>query len=131
MSYQDTLQAIHDRFSDEVDYIADNLGVTAQNTIVINKIVENIDRAWRAISNYIWLPYDADKTEYFIPLVTLAKAYLINANVVNSTLNGQSQLTQLTQGSRSVTFRSGTVELDRNGLTNEVKAMLPLSIRIL
>ena len=129
MAYQDKLDAIRTRFDDEVDCIADALSITAQDKI--NKIVEQVDKAWRAIANYLWLSYDADASDYFTPIVVLAKTYLINASIVNSTLSGQAQLTQMTQGSRSVTFRSGTIELDRFGLTNEVKAMLSPTIRIL
>ena len=129
MAYQDKLDAIRTRFSDEVECIADALSITAQDKI--NKIVEQVDKAWRAIANYLWLSYDADTSDYFTPIITLAKTYLINASIVNSTLSGQAQLTQMTQGSRSVTFRSGTIELDRFGLTNEVKAMLSPKIRIL
>ena len=90
----------------------------------------HIDNAWRAIACYLWLDYDASnittvKADYERLISLLAIAYINNAIITKSKLKGESAITQQSQGSRSVTYRSNTIDIDSNGLTDEVKAALP------
>jgi len=108
------------RFADVISYVSADMGITEDD-----KIAEIVDTAFRAIINYLWLPYETDETVFKAPLIRLAKIYYQNDAVFREVASGEAQITQLTQGSRSVTFRSPSVELDNYGLTAEVKAMLP------
>ena len=90
--------------------------------------VRNIDMAWRAIARYCWYDYDdaAAIAECKMLIVELARAYYINNVYSKRQIQGERQVTQMSQGSRSITFSSGFAELDSNGLTAEVKAALPV-----
>lgn len=90
----------------------------------------HIDNAWRAIARYQWLDYDyrnieTVKADYTRLIALLAIVYYNNANITKSKLKGEKAITQQSQGSRSVTYCADNVELDSNGLTDEVKAALP------
>lgn len=89
--------------------------------------VRNIDLAWRAIARYCWYDYDDTEAqkECRLLIVELARAYYINNVYSKKQIQGERQVTQMSQGSRSVTFSSGFAALDANGLTAEVKASLP------
>jgi len=123
-------------YTDEYTYISalfNDLGVTFNQSLLLNYI----DMAWRAIARYQWIDIDYDtisddKAEY-IPLIQeLAIAYFNNAQKRNSIVKGEAQITQQSQGSRSVTYKSNTIEIDDNGLTAEVKAALPVrKLRVL
>lgn len=123
-------------YADEYTYISalfNDLGVTFNQSLLLNYI----DLAWRAIAKYQWIDIDYDtisddKAEY-IPLIQeLAIAYFNNAQQRNSIVKGEPQITQQAQGSRSVTYKSNTIEIDSNGLTAEVKAALPVrNLRVL
>lgn len=90
--------------------------------------VRNIDMAWRAIARYCWYDYDDAEAQAKCKMliVELARAYYINNVYSKKQLKGERPVTQMSQGSRSVTFSSGFAELDSNGLTVEVKAALPV-----
>lgn len=123
-------------YSDEYTYISslfNELGVTCSQSLLLNCI----DMAWRAIAKYQWIDvnYDTiatDKAEY-IPLIQeLAVAYYNNSKIRNSIIKGEPQITQQAQGSRSVTYKSNSIEIDGNGLTAEVKAAMPVrKLRVL
>lgn len=86
--------------------------------------------AWRAIAGYLWIDYNSEniisvKTEYSTLICKLAIAYFSNAQVEKSKVKGDLAITQMSQGSRSVTYRTNIIELDNYGLTAEVKAALP------
>lgn len=116
--YADELAFIQTIFAREnIDYYDDVLLI-------------HIDNAWRAIARYQWIDYDMRnietvKADYTRLIALLAIAYYNNANITKSKLKGETFVTQQSVGGASVTFRSGNVELDSNGLTDEVKAALP------
>ena len=91
------------------------------------ELLRNIDLAWRAIARYEWYDYDDSdsQAECRMLIVELARAYYINNVYTKKQIKGERQVSQMSQGSRSVTFGSGFAELDSNGLTAEVKAALP------
>lgn len=95
-----------------------------------DELLTHIDNAWRAIACYLWIDYDASnivtvKADFSRLISLLAIAYFNNAKIIESKLKGEKAVTQQSQGSRSVTYRSETVDIDSNGLTDEVKAALP------
>ena len=116
-------------YSEEYSYIStsfdnDNISFTSQELLL------HIDLAWRAIAKYLWIDYNldtiiSDKASY-IPLIEiLAIAYYHNAKINQNMVKGEQYITQKSQGSRSVTYRSNVIEIDNNGLIPEVKAALP------
>ena len=116
-------------YSDEYSYIS-----TLFNTegIIYNEqeLLINIDDAWRAIASYLWIDYNSEnittvKAEFSTLIVKLAMAYFNNTQIQKKQLKGENLITQQSQGSRSVTYRSNTGELDNYGLTAEVKSALP------
>lgn len=116
-------------YADELSYIQtifDRDNISYYDDVLLT----HIDNAWRAIARYQWLDYDIStiqtvKADYTRLIALLAIAYFNNANITKSKLKGEKAITQQSQGSRSVTFRADNVELDTNGLTDEVKAALP------
>lgn len=116
-------------YADEYGYI---VAYFTANNISYNQaeLLINIDDAWRAIASYLWIDYDSTniatkKSEYESLIIKLAMAYFNNSNIEKGTLKGNLFIQQQTQGSRSVSYRSNTIEIDSNGLTAEVKAALP------
>lgn len=116
-------------YSEEIEYIS-----TLFNTEGISyneqELLINIDDAWRAIACYLWIDYNSEniisvKTEYSTLICKLAIAYFSNAQVEKSKVKGDLAITQMSQGSRSVTYRTNIIELDNYGLTAEIKAALP------
>jgi len=116
-------------YADEYGYIG---AYFTENNITYNQaeLLINIDDAWRAIASYLWIDYDSTniatvKAEYQTLICKLAMAYFNNAKNDTGMLKGNVFVQQQSQGSRSVSFRSNTIEIDNNGLTAEVKAALP------
>ena len=90
-----------------------------------NKLLLAIDKAYTVITKY--LNYTGEKTEdYIIPTITLAETYFLSDKLNKELVKGDRPITQMSQGSRSVTYGRANKELDSNGLTEEVKALLPL-----
>ena len=117
-------------YADELSYIQtifDRDNISYYDDVLLT----HIDNAWRAIARYQWLDYDIStiqtvKADYTRLIALLAIAYFNNANITKSKLKGEkTAVTQQSIGGASVTFRSDNVELDSNGLTDEVKAALP------
>lgn len=123
-------------YADELEYIVTLFSAEGINYNP-NELLINIDDAWRAIACYLWLDYDSDnievvKADYQTLICRLAMAYFNNAQIEKGNLKGTKFITQQSQGSRSVTYRSGAIEIDSNGLTAEVKAALPVrKLRVL
>jgi len=59
-------------------------------------------------------------------LYSLAISYYNSDSVKYKSATGTRLITQQSQGSRSVTYKNDTVIFDSNGLTDDVKGMLPL-----
>ena len=116
-------------YSEEIEYIS-TLFNTEGITYNEQELLINIDDAWRAIASYLWIDYNSEnittvKAEFSTLIVKLAMAYFNNTQIQKKQLKGENLITQQSQGSRSVTYRSNTVELDNYGLTAEVKSALP------
>lgn len=121
------------KYTDELfifDKLLESLGLVETT----GEEVRNIDLAWRAIARYCWYEYDdtESQSKHKMLIVELARAYYINNVYTKKQIKGERQVTQQTQGGRSVTYGSGFAELDSNGLTAEVKAALPVrKLRVL
>lgn len=116
-------------YSAEYNYIS---ALFTREGISFNQddVLIHCDNAWRAIARYLWIDYKPDnimekKADYTKLIALLAIAYYNNAVIARGGLAGRQYITQQTQGSRSVTYRSSVVDVDANGLTAEVKAALP------
>lgn len=106
------------------DYIA--LPYQNEESISREEILLRIDNAWRAIVKYMWCDYETDfNSTYYTPVILLSRAYISNAIRQKAANDGDREVTQMSEGSRSVTFKSGFITLDSSGLTEEVKAALP------
>lgn len=116
-------------YSDESTYISalfNREGIAFSE----DELLINIDDAWRAIACYMWIDYNSEniatKKENFETLIAkLAMAYFNNSQIAKSNIKGDYAITQISQGSDSMTLRSNVIEIDSNGLTSEVKAALP------
>ena len=116
-------------YSAEYNYIS---ALFTREGISFNQddVLIHCDNAWRAIARYLWIDYKPDnimerKADYTNLIALLTIAYYNNAIIARGSLRGEQYITQQTLSSRSVTYRSGVVEVDANGLTAEVKAALP------
>jgi len=90
-----------------------------------NSLLLSIDKAYKAICKYIGFE-DAYDGTYMAETICLADAYF-NLDILNrDLLKGNRTVTQMAQGSRSVTYGSAKIELDSYGLTEDVRAMLPI-----
>lgn len=124
-----TKQSLKDIYKNEFNYIS---AFFTRESVSYNEddLLINIDDAWRAIASYLWIDYDTSniatvKAEFEYLICKLAMAYFNNAKNDTGMLKGNVFVQQQSQGSRSVSFRSNTIEIDNNGLTAEVKAALP------
>lgn len=124
MADYDFIIALELKYDVEYLYLSEEF-TTDSIPFTKNKLLINIDKAYKAICKY--LDYAGDKTEeYILPTISLTKAYF-NIDKINTDLvKGNRSVTQMSQGSRSVTYRKPTIEIDSEGLTEDVKAMLPL-----
>lgn len=120
-----------EKYSAELSYI-DALFKREGITYEQEDILLALDSAWRAIVRYMWLDTLDYDSNYSTCLIRLALAYYNNSQIEKGNLKGVIRVSQQTQGSRSVTFASNTISIDSNGLTAEVKAMLPVrKLRVL
>ena len=121
----DYFSGLEVKFAAELEYLTALFTAEGINISKPEMLVE-IDNAWRAIVSYLWVEYASyDSATYFTPVVKLSQVYINNQTVRKSALKGEKQVQQTSQGSMSVSFRNTSVELDSNGLTAEVKAVLP------
>ncbi len=113
------------KYADELNYLQplfNDMGVTPNNSILVVKI----DNAYTAIRNYLRLDETANLSNYRNAAVELATAYYTNAIRDLKKLNGDTDVVQLTMGSVSNTFSTTAITIDEYGLTESVKALLPL-----
>lgn len=84
-----------------------------------------IDRAEIAIMTYTgWEMFDE---RYVSAWISLAISYFNNDKYKNETASGKQMKASQTQGSRSETYiNTSTTNMNVDGLTDDVKAMLPL-----
>ena len=97
-------------------------------------LVMYLDLAWQAIAKYLWAEYDDSETikQCSFAIAQLAFIYFHNEQIKRSIIRGEAPITQMSQGSRSVTYGSKKIELDTFGLTADVKAALPVrKLRVL
>lgn len=112
----------------EVEVAFDILGEMGVDvaTVSIPVLHMHITNAYKAIRNYLRMNACADVSEHMTAAVELAIAYYSNYRLKVNKMNGKQSVTQQTQGSRSITFASAEIEVDKDGMTEAVKAILPL-----
>lgn len=120
-----TIADLQEKYSSELEYIKSVMLGNSDFAPDDNILLASIDRAYTAIRNYLYLEADADIKPYYVAAATLAITYYTNSIVVNNKAAGTRTVTQKSQGSRSITYGSATIEIDSSGLTADVKALLP------
>lgn len=119
------IEDLQEKYSSELEYIKSVMLGNSDFSPDDNILLASIDRAYTAIRNYLHLEANDDLTPYFVAATTLAIVYYTNNVVVNGKAAGTRTITQKSQGSRSITYGSANIELDAQGLTADVKALLP------
>ncbi len=111
--YETELQYLETVFSEN--------GISANESI----LVVQINKAYTAIRNYLRMDDTEDATAYFDAAVDLATVYYNNYMVTLNKTAGRKTTSQKSVGPCSITYSSGEITLDRYGLTEAVKAVLP------
>lgn len=112
------------KYQDEISDIKTLLSISSDETSNDIPIALSVDKAYKAILKYT--EWDTFDTEYLTSLYDLAIAYFNNDSLKSKTAKGERQITQQTQGSRSATYQKSEIGIDADGLTDSVKAVLPL-----
>lgn len=108
-------------YQDELTAIKSILEISDTSKDV--SVILAIDKAYKSIMRYTgWILFNA---EYVSALYSLAIVYYNNDTVNTRTAKGERIMTQKTQASRSATYINPSINIDSDGLTNDVRAMLP------
>lgn len=120
------IETLKEKYAKELAYLQSLFADLGVDTLKESILMDAVNRAYVAIRNYLRLDENEDVTIYFDAAVTLAKAYYNNSIIELNKATGKRTVTQKSQGSRSITYGTATTEIDNNGLTADVKALLPL-----
>lgn len=118
------LEELKTKYETELQYLET---VFSENGISANEsiLVVQINKAYTAIRNYLRMDDTEDATAYFDAAVDLATVYYNNYMVTLNKTAGRKTTSQKSMGSCSITYSSGEIVLDKYGLTEAVKAVLP------
>lgn len=119
-----SLTDLKTKYQSEITDIKTLLSITVDDTSTDIPIAVAVDKAYMAILKYSG--WDTFNSEYIAAVYDLAIAYFNNDTVNTKTAKGERLITQQSQGSRSATYSNASINIDSDGLTGEVKAMLPL-----
>lgn len=120
------IETLKEKYAKELAYLQSLFADLGVDTLKESILMDAVNRAYIAIRNYLRLDDNEDVTIYFDAAVALAKAYYNNSIIELNKATGKRTVTQKSQGSRSITYGTATTEIDNNGLTADVKALLPL-----
>lgn len=120
------IETLKEKYAKELAYLQSLFADLGVDTLKESILMDAVNRAYIAIRNYLRLDDNEDVTIYFNAAVALAKAYYNNSIIELNKATGKRTVTQKSQGSRSITYGTATTEIDNNGLTADVKALLPL-----
>lgn len=120
------IETLKEKYARELAYLQSLFADLGVDTLKESILMDAVNRAYIAIRNYLRLDENEDVTIYFDAAVALAKAYYNNSIIELNKATGKRTVTQKSQGSRSITYGTATTEIDNNGLTADVKALLPL-----
>lgn len=120
------IETLKEKYAKELAYLQSLFADLGVDTLKESILMDAVNRAYVAIRNYLRLDDNEDVTIYFDAAVALAKAYYNNSIIELNKATGKRTVTQKSQGSRSITYGTATTEIDNNGLTADVKALLPL-----
>lgn len=120
------IETLKEKYAKELAYLQSLFADLGVDTLKESILMDAVNRAYVAIRNYLRLDENEDLTIYFDAAVALAKAYYNNSIIELNKATGKRTVTQKSQGSRSITYGTATTEIDNNGLTADVKALLPL-----
>lgn len=120
------IETLKEKYAKELAYLQSLFADLGVDNLKESILMDAVNRAYIAIRNYLRLDDNEDVTIYFDAAVALAKAYYNNSIIELNKATGKRTVTQKSQGSRSITYGTATTEIDNNGLTADVKALLPL-----
>lgn len=112
------------KYTDELKIIKSILEISDESKDTM--IVLSIDKAYKAITNYTG--WQILNMEYITAVYSLAIAYYNNDCLKYKKAKGEHIITQQTQGSRGISFGESQISIDSDGLTDDVKSMLPLPL---
>ncbi|MCI1964519.1 MAG: hypothetical protein LKJ17_00050 [Oscillospiraceae bacterium] len=112
------------KYQSEISDIKTLLSMTSDDTSNDIPIALSTDKAYKAILKYT--EWDTFDTDYLTSLYDLAIAYFNNDSIKSKAAKGERMITQQTQGSRSATYQKSEISIDTDGLTDSIKAVLPL-----
>lgn len=114
----------YDIFNIEYDYIGqmfDDSNIDYDQY----KLMLTIKRAYDAICRYTG--YEGEyNPDYQMATISLAITYFQNDRVKFEMIKGNKPIKSITQGSRAVAYGENEIAIDDDGLTPDVRAMLPL-----
>jgi hypothetical protein len=119
-----SLTDLKTKYQTEILDIRILLSISGTDTSNDIPIALSVDKAYKAIMKYTG--WDTFNSDYITAVYNLTTAYFNNDTVNSKSAKGERLITQQSQGSRSATYSNATISLDSDGLTNEVKAALPL-----
>lgn len=112
------------KYQEEISNIKTLLSIPSDDKSNDVTIALSVDKAYKVILKYTdWVNFNS---EYISTLYDLAVVYLNNDSIKKKTATGDRFITQQSQGSRSVTYSNAKISIDADGLTDQVKAVLPL-----
>lgn len=119
------------------NYLTDLLEKYADQIVSVHSITEisvgqdyqlalSIDRAYKAIMKYTGIDEATYSGQFTSAVISLALHYFNNDRIKNQSANGERIVSSMTQGSRTVSYSSPMIAIGSDGLTDDVRAMLPL-----
>ena len=114
------LNALQKKYANEFSVID---GLIDDYEIISSSLYYCIDQAEHKIIDYMnWQTYD---NAYYMAKITLAMLYYRHNLNIAKEIKGTPALSSYSEGSRSETYKGTDIEFDDDGLTAEIKAMLP------
>lgn len=107
------------KYGDEIFTCIKDLLQSEGITIIDTKVSLIVDNAYNAICKYLGVSSETFNNEYFTATVQLSIVYY-------NLPTGFDKVTSKTQGARSQTISTTYSSIDSDGLTQQVKSMLPL-----
>lgn len=119
-----SLTSLNIDYNNEISDIKILLSISNEDCSKDIPITAAVDKAYKAILKYTG--WDTFNSDYMTVLYDLAITYFNNGTVNSKSAKGERIITQQSQGSRSATYSNASINIDSDGLTDEVKAALPL-----
>ncbi|MPM89225.1 hypothetical protein SDC9_136333 [bioreactor metagenome] len=115
------IEKLIEKYAEQIELVKSLIAGAASEDDAV--IALSLDKAQKAIMQYtLWAAFDE---EYISALIALAIQYLNNDKTRAKAANGERSVSMQTQGSRTVSYTSPVIEFSKDGLSEDVRAMLP------